>query len=59
MFYLVREQRFALVQLLALFFAEQVLLGGLLELRVLTAGNVGVGCFDFGFCVGVGGHGLG
>lgn len=55
-FNLVGEQRFAFVELFALFFMEEVSLGSLLEFGVLAVGEVRVGCFDFGFGVRLGRH---
>ncbi len=44
---LVGEEGFLFVDFLALFFAEEVLLCGLLKLRVLAIAEVRVGCFNF------------
>ena len=53
---LIRQEILSLIQLLALLFGEEILLSGLLELGILTVTEIWVGCFDFGFGIGVGRH---
>jgi hypothetical protein len=55
-FELVGKQGFALIQLFALFFMQEVSLSSLLEFRILAVREVRVGCFYFVFGVGLGNH---